>query len=65
MGPDRTKEVPVAVAAKLLHCSPSHVRNLFNDGKLKGMRYGPRKIYINREAIAEWIKNHNFGQMME
>lgn len=65
MGPDRKKEVRVSVAAKLLGYSENHIRDLFKDGKLAGTRYGPRKIFISREAIAEWIEHHNSGQIIE
>ena len=59
MVPNRKEEVSVSVAAKLLGYSPSYIRMLFNDNKLEGTRYGPRRIMIKRKSIAEWINKYN------
>ena len=40
--------------APFLYCTDRNVRKLFNEGKLKGERKGPRKILIYRHSVLDY-----------
>lgn len=40
--------------ASFLCCTDRNIRRLFNEGKLKGERKGPRKILIYRHSVLDY-----------
>jgi excisionase family DNA binding protein len=51
------KFVDALEASRLLHCSLSHVYDLFDECELEGIRSG-RKVNIFLSSIADYIERH-------